>query len=87
MIREVSNRFLSALELKLSPVMTAVLLAMLMWLLARYTAAFSMRPDLRIGLSLALIAAGATVAVAGIWSFRKARTTVNPWRVNASSDS
>lgn len=86
MIREVSNRFLSALELKLSPVMTAVLLAMLMWLLARYTAAFSMRPDLRIGLSLALIAAGATVAVAGIWSFRKARTTVNPWRVNASSE-
>jgi protein-S-isoprenylcysteine O-methyltransferase Ste14 len=80
------NRVLSVLELKLSPVMTAVLLAMLMWYLDRVTAGFSMRPGLRIGLSAVLIAAGLAVGLAGVWSFRKARTTVNPYRLHASSE-
>ena len=80
------NRFLSALELKLSPVMTAILLGILMWLLARNTPGFSIRPDVRIVICAALMAAGAAVGLAGVWSFRKARTTVNPWRVNASSE-
>jgi len=80
------NRFLSALELKLSPVMTAILLGILMWLLARATPGFSIRPDVRIVICAALMAAGAAVGLAGVWSFRKARTTVNPWRVNASSE-
>ena len=81
-----SNRFLSALELKLSPVMTAILLVILMWLLARNTPGFSIRPDVRIVICAALMAAGAAVGLSGVWSFRKARTTVNPWRVNASSE-
>ena len=81
-----SNRFLSALELKLSPVMTAILLVILMWLLARATPGFSIRPDVRIMICAVLMAAGAAVGLAGVWSFRKARTTVNPWRVNASSE-
>jgi protein-S-isoprenylcysteine O-methyltransferase Ste14 len=80
------NRFLSALELKLSPVMTAILLVILMWLLARATPGFSMRPDVRIVICAVLMAAGAAVGLAGVWSFRRARTTVNPWRVNASSE-
>ena len=81
-----TNRVLSALELKLSPVMTAVLLTMLMWMLDRATPGFSIRPDLRIGLSVVLIAAGTAVGLAGVWAFRRARTTVNPWRVHASSE-
>lgn len=80
------NRFLSALELKLSPVMTAVLLVILMWLLACNTPGFSIRPELRIVICAVLMATGAAVGLAGVWSFRKARTTVNPWRVNASSE-
>jgi protein-S-isoprenylcysteine O-methyltransferase Ste14 len=80
------NRFLSALELKLSPVMTAILLVILMWFLARNTHGFSMQPDVRIVICAALMAAGAAVGLAGVWSFRKARTTVNPWRVNTSSE-
>jgi len=80
------NRFLSALELKLSPVMAAILLVILMWFLARATPGFSIRPDVRIVICAALMAAGAAVGLSGVWSFRKARTTVNPWRVNASSE-
>ena len=80
------NRILSALELKLSPVMTAALLALLMWFLARNTAGFSLQPAARMGVCAALIALGTAIALAGVWSFRKARTTVNPWRVHASSE-
>jgi protein-S-isoprenylcysteine O-methyltransferase Ste14 len=80
------NRILSALELKLSPVMTAILLTGLMWLLARNTPGFSIDPAVRIGVCAALVALGTAVGLAGVWSFRKARTTVNPWRVHGSTE-
>ena len=85
-IRQLPTSFLSALELKLSPVMTALLMAMLMRSLARHTAALSIRPDLRMGLSVSVIASGVMIAMAGVYSFRSARTTVNPYRINASSE-
>ena len=84
---QLPTRVLSALELKLSPVMTTLLMAMLMRSLARHTAAFSIRPpNLQMGLSIVLIASGVTIAMAGVYSFRSARTTVNPYRINASSE-
>jgi protein-S-isoprenylcysteine O-methyltransferase Ste14 len=76
---------LSALELKLSPVMTAIVLAALMWLLAHNTPGFSLAPELRLTALVVLFAAGAVIGFAGVWSFRRARTTVNPWRPRASS--
>ena len=77
---------LSVLELKLSPVMTTIALAALMWLLARNTPGFSLAPEMRLTAMFVLFAAGAAIGFAGIWSFRKARTTVNPWRPHASSE-
>lgn len=79
------GRLLSVLELKMSPVMTAILLAMLMWLVARNTPGYPMAGELRTAMLLILFGSGAAVSIAGVWSFRKARTTVNPWRVHASS--
>jgi len=76
---------LSALELKLSPVMTAIGLAAVMWWLARYTPGFSLAPELRMTALIVLCGAGAAIGFAGIWSFRRVRTTVNPWRPRASS--
>jgi protein-S-isoprenylcysteine O-methyltransferase Ste14 len=76
---------LSALELKLSPVMTAIALAALMWLLARNTPGFALALELRLSALIVLFGAGAAIGCAGIWSFRRARTTVNPWRPHASS--
>jgi protein-S-isoprenylcysteine O-methyltransferase Ste14 len=76
---------LSVLELKLSPVMTAIALAALMWLLARNTPGFSLVPELRLAAMFILFGAGAVIGCAGIWSFRRARTTVNPWRPHATS--
>ena len=79
------NRFLSRLELKMSPVMMTIALALLMWFVAGRTQGFSMPAAPRISAILILFAAGAAIGLAGIWSFRKARTTVNPWRPHASS--
>ena len=76
---------LSALELKLSPVMTAIALAALMWLLAHNTPGIALAPELRLTALIVLFGAGAAIGCAGIWSFRRARTTVNPWRPHGSS--
>jgi len=80
-----TSPLLSALELKISPVMMALLLGAAMWFLARETPGFTMPRGLRAVLSGALLAAGAAVGLAAVWSFRRARTTVNPWRVHESS--
>jgi protein-S-isoprenylcysteine O-methyltransferase Ste14 len=76
---------LGLLELKVPPVMMTIALAFLMWVVAGRTGSYSMPAGLRIGALLILFAAGTAIGLAGIWSFRKARTTVNPWRPHASS--
>ena len=76
---------LSALELKLSPVMTALVLAAAMWFIARHSAGFPLPAGARWAASLLLVAAGAAVGLAGVRTFRSARTTVNPYRPHASS--
>ena len=76
---------LSVLELKMSPVMLTIALTLLMWLVAGNTPGFALARDLRILALLVFAGAGAVIGVAGIRSFHKARTTVNPWRPHASS--
>jgi protein-S-isoprenylcysteine O-methyltransferase Ste14 len=77
---------LSALELKMSPVMMTILLAVLMWFLARSTPAYAITPGLRFGVLLVFVGAGAAIGIAGVRAFHRARTTVNPWRPHASSE-
>jgi protein-S-isoprenylcysteine O-methyltransferase Ste14 len=79
------RNLLSVLELKMSPVMTAALLAVLMGLLARHTPGFALISELRMAALIVFIGTGAAIGFAGVWSFRRARTTVNPWRPHASS--
>ena len=79
------NRLPDTLELKLSPVMLAVLLAGLMWLLAGRTTTLTVPAAWRWALLLTLAGTGLGIGVAGIREFRKARTTVNPWRTESSS--
>jgi protein-S-isoprenylcysteine O-methyltransferase Ste14 len=73
-------------ELKISPVMLTGILAMLMWFVARHTPGVALAPELRLTALIVMFTAGAVIGVAGVWSFRKARTTVNPWRPHASSE-
>jgi protein-S-isoprenylcysteine O-methyltransferase Ste14 len=79
------RRLLSLLELKLSPVMTTVLLAAAMWFIAGNSAGFPLPSSLRWAALLVLVFAGTLVGLAGVWTFRRAHTTVNPYRPHASS--
>ena len=69
---------MSALELKIPPVLVTVLFALLMWLVSRLTPAIPISPELKITFLLLFTGLGAYVGLAAVASFRKANTTVNP---------
>lgn len=73
------------LELKIPPVAALLVIAAAMWAAARVLPAFNMSQALRLSLSAALAALGVAVALAGVLSFRRAKTTVNPLQPGASS--
>ena len=64
------------LELKIPPAAVWFICALIMWVLARLLP-FGTLPPLPV---VAMVVAGIGIGVsfAGVWSFRKARTTVNP---------
>lgn len=73
------------LELRVPPVLVVAAVAVLMWLVARLTP--SLRVDLpgRGVVALVLLTSGAAIAWAGVSSFRRASTTVNPIRPQDAS--
>jgi protein-S-isoprenylcysteine O-methyltransferase Ste14 len=74
-----------ASRLKIPPVVTGLLLGGLMWAAARTAPDFGfMLPARRIG-ALLLALTGVGIALLGVISFRRARTTVNPLHPEAAS--
>lgn len=73
------------LELKVPPVALFLIVAALMWLVARAVPGAAFPLPARQPIAWVLAAAGVAVAVAGVWSFRRARTTVNPHSVERVS--
>jgi len=69
---------MSVLELKLPPVLITVIFALLMWLVSLLTATIPMSTGLRVTALLVMTVTGAFVGLAGVVSFRKARTSINP---------
>jgi protein-S-isoprenylcysteine O-methyltransferase Ste14 len=69
---------MSALELKIPPVLITSLFALLMWLVSRLTPAIPMSQALKIILLLLFTGLAAYVGLAAVAAFRKANTTVNP---------
>jgi len=80
---------LSALELKIPPVIFTLLLAGLMWLAARLLPEFLPVPGpttgWRLAAALALCFAGLVIGIAGVMAFRRSRTTVNPLQPEKAS--
>ena len=78
---------MDTLELRIPPVVVVLAVAALMWLVAR------LAPELVVDIPrgtrrlifVLLAIGGALFAVAGVWSFRRAKTTVNPTQPEASS--
>jgi protein-S-isoprenylcysteine O-methyltransferase Ste14 len=73
------------LELKVPPVAVVLLMAALMWLVARAAPAFELAFPLRGLLAVGLAIAGVVASLSGVVSFRRAKTTVNPMKPDSSS--
>ena len=66
------------LELRIPPPLVALIHGALMWVIARLCPVLDFPDSARIAVALSVFAAGFAIAIAGIVSFRLAKTTVNP---------
>jgi protein-S-isoprenylcysteine O-methyltransferase Ste14 len=73
------------LELKIPPVVVVLLTGAAMWAAARFWSSLRVELPLRAALAAGLILAGLVIALAGVVSFRRAGTTVNPLQPAATS--
>lgn len=73
------------LELKVPPPAVALLIAVAMWLAVSTSGALAFALPGRLAVAIALAVLGVAISAAGIASFRRARTTVNPTRPDAAS--
>lgn len=77
---------MGALENRIPPPLVAILFGLLVWLAARQLpGALQLAIEWRIGLALLVLLAGITICLAGVLSFRHARTTVNPLKPETAS--
>ena|SRR5438132_4152422 len=75
------------LELKVPPVAVALVTALLMWLVAWSLPAGALVAPSRILFAMILAILGAATSVLGVVAFRRASTTVNPTKPEATSSS
>jgi protein-S-isoprenylcysteine O-methyltransferase Ste14 len=69
---------MSVLEHKIPPPLVGLLCAGAMWFLANQTPTLSLPSGVRASAAVPILAVGLFVMLAGVISFRRARTTVNP---------
>lgn len=69
---------LAAMELRIPPVLAALLFAAAMWLVSRLMPGGWLPPAVSTAAFIACLAAAAGVGLSGVAAFRKAKTTVNP---------
>ena len=74
-----------ALELKIPPPVIAVLMAGVMWGISSVAPLLVVPSSMRRATALAIALAGAAFSLAGVISFRRARTTVNPTKPEKTS--
>lgn len=71
---------------RIPPPLVATLFGLLVWFAARHLpGALALALEWRIGLALVVLLAGIAVCLAGVFSFRRARTTVNPLKPETAS--
>ena len=76
---------MSILELKISPVLLSMTFALAMWWVSLETPGIPIPAGMRIAALTVFGGAGLVIGTAGVMAFRKVRTTVNPFRPEASS--
>ena len=73
------------LELRVPPLLVAFLFGIAGWLVAKGTAALAIDAVTRGAFAAGLLLVGLSCSVFGVVSFRRARTTVNPMKPDATS--
>ena len=76
---------MKVLELKIPPPAVALFVAVLMWLASQLTEPPRASFAIRVAAALALLIVGQSISVGGMRSFRKAKTTMNPFKPSATS--
>ena len=76
---------METLELKIPPPAIALLVAVAMWALSRVTPSLQVPVGVRQFLALAVALMGIGFSAAGVISFRRAKTTLNPTRPQLTS--
>jgi len=74
-----------SLELKIPPPAVALCFAILMWLVSWLMRPMQVPFDVRLGVALLLGVAGQVISVGGMIAFRRAKTTINPFKPAAAS--
>lgn len=73
------------LELKIPPLVVLFVFGVFMWIISIVLPSFRLLPIISITLAVFIALIGIVFAVAGVWSFKKVETTVNPMTPNKSS--
>ena len=73
------------LDLKIPPLALAIVTAIIMWTLSRYTPALAFTFTARVIVATSLAIAGVLTSVSGVASFRTAGTSINPLKPGSSS--
>ena len=76
---------MASLESKIPPPAVVVLIGVLLWLVARATPRLDFDLPAHVWLAAALGVVGFVTGAAGVATFRKAKTTVNPLKLHSSS--
>ena len=76
---------MSFLELKIPPPLVAIGVALLMWLTSRVVGPFEVPYVLRVIATLAFVVVGLGFDLAGLVSFVRAKTTINPIKPASTS--
>src|SRR5258706_71309 len=78
------DRTMKSLELRIPPPAIALLVAA-MWMLSRLTPSLQVPTGIRLSLALAVALVGIGFSAAGVISFRRAKTTLNPTKPQLTS--
>lgn len=73
------------LELRIPPPIVGLVIGAAMWAAAQVAPRLQLPQLVRMGTAIAMLLAGTLVALGGVWSFRRARTTVNPLKPEKSA--
>jgi protein-S-isoprenylcysteine O-methyltransferase Ste14 len=76
---------MNALELKIPPPIVSLIFGLLMWLTGQGTVALVFSFPLQAYVAMILIVGGLVIGAVGVLTFRQARTTLNPMKLDSTS--